>query len=158
MRLTLLAAISALALALVGGCGNDDPAAPAPPQSDAAPAGDLVVYSRIGGIAYSEDRLEVDRDGHAVLTSELGQGEQRREFELSGADLTDLEAQLAAAMGIDAPGPTPGCSDCYVYSVKAEGVSLNLDDASFGDVGIAPEVTGLIQFLGALVERRRNVD
>lgn len=151
MRAAVL--VAALALALFAGCGEDDAEAPRAP---AEPTGeDLVVYSRSGGIAFSEDRLTIDRDGHAVLTTEFGQGEQRREFKLGVAELDQLESRLAAAAGVESPGPTAGCSDCYVYEVKADGVAVSLDDASFGAVDIPPEVTGLVTLLGNLVERNR---
>lgn len=129
-RARLLAAIvlSGFGLALLSGCGDDEaPDSPTPPTD-----GQLVSYSRSGGIAGVDQVLTIDADGTG--TYEVGQPEpERRSIELSAAELEELRGLLEAA-ALDAVEPEQtGCADCFVYTIDYAGTETTLDDVTLLD-------------------------
>ena len=139
-------ALAAIVLGLIaGGCGSDEEQAPDSP----GPKGDgpLVSYSRTGGVAGIDERLQIEADGAGVY--ELGPPEpRRRSLELSEAELEELIGLVDEA-ALDAVEAEPsGCADCFVYTVAAAGSEVTLDDVTLLD---APgSVQQLIGFLNAL--------
>jgi hypothetical protein len=137
--------LAAVALGLIGGCGEDEgeaPDSPSPPSD-----GPLVEYSRTGGIAGIDERLRIEADGAATYA--VGAPEpRRRSFALSETELEELNG-LLDEVALDALEPMDsGCADCFVYTVAHAGETAALDDVTLLD---APgSVQQLIGFLNAL--------
>ncbi len=110
-------------------------------------AGPLVVYEHGGGIASEPRRLVVEHDGTASLTVETGGDKSVADLELSEADLSALEDQLAAAEGDTDAGPS-ACDDCFTYEIQADGIDVSLDEISI-DV-VSPDLKQLVTTLERL--------
>jgi hypothetical protein len=125
-----LVAFVALGLGLLG-CDDDKPVTH-------RTTGPLVVYEHGGGFASQPRDLEIDRQGHARLSVRTGADLAKRTFDLSPAQLDELEGALDDAAGAAQPGPT-GCADCFTYTIHADGIDLSLDQVSIED---APDPVG----------------
>lgn len=100
-----------LAIALISGLFGCD-----------KPATSAVTFERGGGFAAQPLKLTVDAGGHATSS--------RRSFTLTLAQRTRLTRALDAARGATITAPGGGCADCFVYTIKADGLSVTYDDAS----------------------------
>jgi hypothetical protein len=143
---TLLAILATTAMLAVG-CDDDGLTTPTIPDRTTAADDDgpLVVYERAGGIAYTAQRLVIEKDGSATVTVE-GPGEIGAEFQLSESELGELHALLDAA-SFETPEPS-GCADCYAYVIESGGESATFDQTNFPE-GTEP----LVEFLSKIVER-----
>jgi hypothetical protein len=141
--------ITALAAALTA-CG--DASQPTEPPST-PPDGPLVTYERGGGIAGQAQRLVIQRDGRARLEVRTGTGLDRTSFTLTPAQLEPLEGALTAARGADTPEPDYGCADCFEYSVRADGVRIELDSVSYSDADTPDELVRVVALLEHLADR-----
>jgi hypothetical protein len=134
-----------LALLLVG-CGNDT-------GSEGGGAGDRpslkgpITYERGGGIAGRRDRLTVQPDGSASLTTNTG----TRAITLSSAELRALADELEqtdlTALPAKSTSPTP-IADAFEYRVVYEGKTVDTDQEAMPD-----ELSPLVAELGGLVDR-----
>ena len=137
LRILVLAAVAALA----PGCGSNDDPGPADPDPT---GGALVVYSRSGGVGGIDERLRISSDGEATL-SYGPPVESDHSFQLSDAQLTDIQSQLAAADFDSIPAnPEPtGCADCFEYTIEYGGRTIFYDDASPPPASVAAAVAAL---------------
>ena len=146
-RSTAAIAFTLVALVLASGCGDDDDAAP---DSPAPPTeGQLVSYSRSGGIAGIDQQLTIDVDGKGTYT--VGQPEPaRRSIQLTDAEVAELQALLEAA-ALDAVEPEQtGCADCFVYTINYAGTEAMLDDVTLLDApGSVQEVIAYLDGVAA---------
>jgi len=136
---TLYAAIAVfLVLLTTAGCGAEDG-----PRELSGP----LTYSRGGGIAGRMDRLVVQPDGAARLTTRQG-GE--RAIELTPRQLADLERDLRDADFGDAPTESrndPPIPDTFGHRVVYEGRTVSAEDEAMPE-----RLRGLIYGLGGLVD------
>jgi hypothetical protein len=109
-------------------------------------SGPLVVYERSGGIAYTAQRMVIERDRSATVEVE-GPGKIGAEFELTDAQDEELRTLLSNAT-LESPSESSGCNDCYAYRIEHGG-----DSASFDQTSFPPGTEPLVAFLSKLVER-----
>jgi hypothetical protein len=148
-RTALLGFVAATALGL-SACGeSDDDDAPAP-----APGAPLVEFTKSGGVAGIAEGITVNAGGGAVLT--LGwKDEAVKRFELTDAELSELEEAVAAAdlAAFEVP-PESACADCFVYELTTAEGSATYDDAQASGLaeGEVPDaVVALSALLGNLI-------
>jgi hypothetical protein len=144
MSQLLLAAL--LALLLVG-CGDDG--------GDGGGGGGVkrpklngpITYERGGGIAGRRDRLIVQPDGSASLTTNT----ETHAITLSSAELRALADKLEqtdlASLPAKSTSPTP-IADAFEYRVVYEGKTVDTDQEAMPE-----ELSPLVSELGALVDR-----
>ncbi len=135
----MFAAIALLLVLLTtAGCGGDG--------GDGGLSGPLT-YSRGGGIAGRMDRLVVQPDGSARLTTRQS-GE--RAIELTPRQLADLERDLRDADFGDAPTESqsdPPIPDTFGHRVAYEGRTVSADDGA-----MPKRLGGLMYGLGGVVD------
>ena len=136
-------------MAGLAACGDED--RNAPPQN--SPAGPLVTYEREGGVAGRPQRLVVKRDGRAQLTVTAGPDAGEEEFRVDGGELAEIERAVQAARGVEAPPLAAGCADCFVYTIQADGVDVQLDSVSYGDRRTPKPLAALVGRLDRLTVR-----
>jgi hypothetical protein len=143
MRASLWIALALLA-AIVG-CGeNADP----PPPPAAPEPGSGIVYQRSGGFGGIFERLVIEGDGSATLTSSVAGEQAKSSFELGDEQLESLVAALdeSGLSGIDAPSGPSGCSDCFEYVIAYAGHRI-----SFDQVEAPPEIAPVLAELAGIV-------
>ena len=116
----------AVSLGLVA-CGDGGDSSTGAPSSRP-----LVTFTVTGGIAGISERLVIDQDGSATLTTGYRPADQSTaRFKLSSSELTALTDKLDAA-GLDSlPKPKPtGCADCFEYTIAYGGTTYSADDVS----------------------------
>ena len=136
----------AVAAIAVSGCGSGDTTTTTDPDL----AGPLVVYQRSGGIAGVDEKLDVERDGSASVSTG-GVEPAHSSFRLSDAELKELSAELDAADfgAVTTFGPS-SCADCFVESVATGGRTTTI----VAEVGPPPDsVTTALAHLRELVQR-----
>ena len=108
---TAVSILLAFATALTG-CGDETIVDPVPED------GPLITYSRSGGIAFTVQELEVNRDGAAKLTLQQGPKPESSQVELTEDELASLTEAVDAIdpAEIDVDSEV-ACADCYVYSL-----------------------------------------
>jgi hypothetical protein len=145
MRIGLVM-IGLVALAAVGGCGED--------ESESAPGGGArldgtLTYTRGGGIAGRADRLVVQPDGSATL--ETRQGGERR-LRLNGDELGEIAAELRRANLPELPAKSvadPPAPDAFGHRVVYRGTTVTADDPS-----MPAQLRGLVGTLARIVDAR----
>ena len=143
--MTSVALVVAAAIA-VSGCGSDG----ATTTTDPDLAGPLVVYQRSGGIAGVDEKLDVERDGSASVSTG-GVEPAHSSFRLSDAELKELSAELDAADfgAVTTSGPS-SCADCFVESVATGGRTTTI----VAEIEPPPDsVTTALAHLRELVQR-----
>lgn len=143
MTFVALAVTAAIALS---GCGSDNTTTTTDPDL----AGPLVVYQRSGGIAGVDEKLDVERDGSASVSTG-GVEPANSSFRLSDAELKELSAELDAADfgAVRTSGPT-SCADCFVESVATGGRTTTI----VAEIESPPDsVTTALAHLRELVQR-----
>lgn len=139
MRIVLLAGLALLVLA--AGCGDDGGGGGRPELKGP------VTYERGGGFAGRRDRLIVQPDGRARLTT----FETTREIELEARDLDRLAAELERAdlsslpEKSTSPHPVP---DAFGHRIQYGGSVVTTDDPAMPD-----RLRPLVGTLGGLVDR-----
>ncbi len=136
----------AVAAIAVSGCGSGDTTTTTDPDL----AGPLVVYQRSGGIAGVDEKLDVERDGSASVSTG-GVEPAHSSFRLSDAELKELSAELDAADfgAVTTSGPS-SCADCFVESVATGGRTTTI----VAEVEPPPDsVTTALAHLRELVQR-----
>jgi hypothetical protein len=131
-----------LALLLVG-CGENTGGGGG---GDAAELNGPVSYERGGGIAGRRDRLVVQPDGSASLTTR----EETRAIKLSAAELNALAVKLEqtdlASLPTKSTSPRP-IPDAFGYRVVYEGKTVDTDQEAMPE-----DLRGLVSELGGLVD------
>lgn len=89
-----------------------------------------VTFARGGGFASQPLTLEIDASGHATLDGATNGKRTRRTFTLTATQRTSLRKALDAARDAPAPKVVGGCADCFTYSIEADGLSVEYDDAA----------------------------
>ena len=129
-----------LALLLVA-CGDDGGG------GDAAMLKGPLSYERGGGIAGRRDRLVVQPDGSASLTTR----EKTRAIKLSDGELNALAAKLEqtdlASLPTKSTSPRP-IPDAFGYRVTYEGKTVDTDQEA-----VPEKLSPLLSELGTLVDR-----
>jgi hypothetical protein len=114
----------------------------------------LLEFRRTGGRAANDDRLVVDRDGHAMLRTptgtrqfELGPGtvEQLR-HELETAGFAELPEELRRPPKADQPQP-----DVVEYAITAAGHTVR----ALGSA-LPPELVPVVETLNVVVQRESS--
>jgi hypothetical protein len=145
MRIGVVMAMALLALA---GCGGDEAEAPGGGGGDGgARLEGPLTYTRGGGIAGRADKLVVQPDGAATLTTRQG-GE--RQFRLADAELAGLAGELARANLDELPERSvsdPAVPDALGHRVVYGGVTVTTDDPAMPE-----QLRGLVGRLGGLVD------
>jgi hypothetical protein len=139
-------ALAVTAAIAVSGCGSGDTTT----STVRDLAGPLVVYQRSGGIAGVAEKLEVERDGSASVSTG-GVEPAHASFRLSDAELQELSAELDAADfgAVATPGPS-SCADCFVESVATGGRTTTI----VAEIEPPPDpVTTALAHLRELVQR-----
>jgi hypothetical protein len=138
--------LAGLIVLLLVGCGDEGGGA----GGDAGDRPSLkgpVTYERGGGIAGRRDRLIVQPDGSASVSS---YGETRT-AKLSSAELEGLADKLdqtdLKALPTKSTSPTP-VADAFAYRVVYDGKTVDTDQEAMPD-----ELRGLVAELGGLVDR-----
>ncbi|MGZ5372551.1 MAG: hypothetical protein ACXWDE_12295 [Aeromicrobium sp.] len=134
-----------LALLLVG-CG-DDGGTPGGSDSEAATLKGPVTYERGGGFAGRRDRLVVQPDGNASLTTNDG----THKLKLSDSELKALADKLEQTDLNALPTrstTSPPVADDFAYRVVYEGKTVDTDQEAMPE-----ELSPLVSELGALVDR-----
>lgn len=135
-----------LALLLVG-CGDDGGANGGGGGGDPAELKGPVSYERGGGIAGRRDRLIVQPDGSASLTTR----EETRAIKLSAAELNALADKLEqtdlASLPAKSTSPRP-IPDAFGYRVTYEGKTVDTDQEAMPE-----ELSPLVSELTGLVDR-----
>ncbi|MBM4422180.1 MAG: hypothetical protein FJ030_02170 [Chloroflexi bacterium] len=125
----------ALIAVFLAACGLPTPTpAETQPSTSAVkelPEGTLLIYSREGGIAFTQTTLTLETDGAVLLESSR---ESPKEWQASADQLASITALLNDPGFADLPfDDVVACADCYVYTLHAltsQGVkSVKLDDA-----------------------------
>ena len=145
-------AILLTAISLLAGCGDEEATPPERPAGD----GPLVSFARTGGFAPQPYSLEVDREGGATLTLTTRQDKDKtKRFTLSADDRSTLTDALDAVRdaGEDGRNVNAGCADCFYYSVKADGIDLELDSFTYTDDATPEAQVALVAILEELVGR-----
>jgi hypothetical protein len=141
------AALALVVTAALAGCGGGDGTITAPTVPEDGP---LIGYSRSGGIAFSVQELEVNRDGTATLTLQEGTKPESRELALTDQELESLTEALEAVdpKAVDVETDV-ACADCYVYALTfPDGTELEF--AEFPDP--PSELEPLLTELNGIVE------
>ena len=131
---------------LLAGCG-DDGGSSGNPGGERPQLNGPITYERGGGIAGRRDRLTVQPDGSASLTTNTG----TRAITLSSAELRALADELEqtdqTALPAKSTSPTP-IADAFNYRVVHEGKTVDTDQEAMPD-----ELSPLVAELGGLVDR-----
>ncbi len=137
-----------LVLALLAGCGGDEAEAPGGgDDGGAARLEGALTYTRGGGIAGRADKLVVEPDGAATLTTRQG-GERR--FRLTGDELSGLAGELRRANLAGLPERSvsdPPVPDAFAHRIAYGGVTVTADDPAMPE-----ELNRLVARLGRLVQ------
>jgi hypothetical protein len=146
MRPTLV--ILALLAVLAAGCGSDDDGATGGggSQGGNTTLSGPLTYQRGGGIAGRIDKLEIQADGKATLTTRGG----KASFQLTDDELEKITDELAAARLPEVESDlttTPPSPDAFGYRVVYEGKTVTTDSAAMPN-----EVSGVMSALGKLVD------
>jgi hypothetical protein len=139
----VLTGVVVLALA---GCGGDEAEAPGGGDGGARLEGPLT-YTRGGGIAGRADKLVVQPDGAATLTTRQG-GERR--FRLAGDELAGLASELRRANLDELPERSvsdPPVPDAFGHRIAYGGATVTTDDPAMPE-----QLSALVGRLGGLVE------
>ncbi len=141
------AALALTALTLLAACGEGSSEEPETPTTTTG--GALVEYSRTGGVAGIDERLEIQADGTG--TYGVGEPEPRdRPIELTEAGLEELKGLLEAAALNELEPAQTGCADCFIYTVTSGGASAQLDDVNLLDApGSVQQLIGFLNELAA---------
>jgi hypothetical protein len=134
-------------LALLAGCGGDEAEAPGGGDDGAARLEGSLTYTRGGGIAGRADKLVVQPDGAATLTTRQG-GEQR--FRLAEDELAGLASELRRANLGGLPEQSvsdPPVPDAFGHRIVYGGATVTTDDPAMPD-----QLSALVGRLGGLVE------
>jgi hypothetical protein len=138
--------VMAVALLVLTGCGGDEAEAPGGGDGGARLEGPLT-YTRGGGIAGRADKLVVQPDGAATLTTRQG-GERR--FRLADDELAGLAGELERANLDELPERSvsdPAVPDALGHRVVYGGVTVTTDDPAMPE-----QLRGLVGRLGGLVD------
>ena len=139
--------VMAMALLVLAGCGGDEAEAPGGGEDGAAKLEGALTYTRGGGIAGRADKLVVEPDGSATLTTRQG-GERR--FRLTGDELAGLASELRRANLAELPERSvsdPPVPDAFGHRIAYGGVTVTTDDPAMPE-----ELSGLVARLGGLVQ------
>ena len=132
---------ASLMVLLLVGCGDNGGADERPTLTGP------LTYERGGGIAGRRDRLVVQPDGSASLTTR----EETRAIKLSAADLNALAAKLEqtdlASLPTKSTSPRP-IPDAFGYRVTYEGKTVDTDQEA-----VPEKLSPLLSELGTLVDR-----
>jgi hypothetical protein len=138
--MTMLARLSLVVLvALVAGCGSDEPAA--------APAlTGTIEYEVIGGDAFRDDKITVGPDGRASIQTRSG----TRAATLTAAELSALSRDLEAAdlPGHDSDVTEPPIPDALSYRFTYRGREVTTDTGKLPD-----DLRPLVGTFNDLIER-----
>jgi hypothetical protein len=161
--LTCVLVLAGCATTGTGGSASGSSAAPVSPSVEvtvpASPgrsspppasrtAGTLVEFRRQGGFAGLSDQLVVHGDGTFYLVR--AKPPVSRQGQLTGAELTDLQLELAHARLAPHPTAPPGAkgSDLFVYVVDWDRFQVVTQDGS-----VPPALNPLLSTLSGLVTR-----
>ena len=137
--------LAGLVVLLLAGCGDDGGGTGGGGEPPALKS--PVTYERGGGIAGRRDRLIVQPDGSASLTTKKG----TRAIKLSSAEVEGLADKLEStdlkALPTRSTSPTP-IADAFAYRVVYEGKTVDTDQEAMPD-----ELSPLVAELGGLVDR-----
>jgi hypothetical protein len=132
---------ASLVVLLLVGCGDNGGAADERPTLTGP-----VTYERGGGIAGRRDRLIVEPDGSASLTTNTGTSA----ITLSSSELEGLADALEAtdlnALPTKSTSPTP-IADAFAYRVVYGGKTVDTDQEAMPE-----DLRGLVSELGGLVD------
>jgi hypothetical protein len=135
-------------LALLAGCGGDEAEAPGGGGDDgAARLEGALTYTRGGGIAGRTDKLVVEPDGTATLTTRQG-GERR--FQLTEKELSGVASELRRANLDELPERSvsdPPVPDAFGHRIAYGGVTVTADDPAMPE-----QLSALVARLGGLVQ------
>jgi hypothetical protein len=138
--MTMLARLTLVALlALVAGCGSDEPSAP-------ATLGEPISYEVIGGDAFRDDEITVETDGRASVPTRSG----TRSATLTPAERTALARDIEAANLADAESAVtdPPIPDALSYRFSYRGHQVTTDTGKLPD-----DLRGLVGTFNELIER-----
>jgi hypothetical protein len=134
-------------LAVLAGCGGDEASAPGGGDEGAARLEGALTYTRGGGIAGRADKLVVQPDGSATLSTRQG-GERR--FRLSGDEVAGLAGELRRANLAELPERSvsdPPAPDAFGHRIVYDGVTVTTDDPAMPE-----QLSALVARLGGLVQ------
>jgi hypothetical protein len=138
--------VMAMLLLVLTGCGGDEAEAPGGGDGGARLEGPLT-YTRGGGIAGRADKLVVQPDGAATLTTRQG-GERR--FRLPDDELAGLAGELRRANLDELPERSvsePPVPDAFGHRIAYGGATVTTDDPAMPE-----QLSALVGRLGGLVE------
>jgi hypothetical protein len=138
--MTMLARLTLVVLlALVAGCGGDEPTAP-PELSDA------IKYEVIGGDAFRDDSITVGPDGRASIQTRAG----TRSATLTAAELAALRRGIddANLAGIETAVTEPPIPDALSYRFTYRGREVTTDTGKLPD-----DLRPLVGTFNDLIER-----
>jgi hypothetical protein len=140
--------VMAMALLVLAGCGGDEAEAPGGGgDGGAARLEGPLTYTRGGGIAGRADKLVVEPDGSATLTTRQG-GERR--FRLTGEELAGLAEELRRANLPELPERSvsdPPVPDAFGHRIAYGGVTVTADDPAMPEA-----LSPLVARIGGLVQ------
>jgi hypothetical protein len=139
--------VMAMALLVLAGCGGDEAEAPGGGDGGSANLEGPLTYTRGGGIAGRADKLVVQPDGAATLTTRQG-GERR--FRLTGEELSGLAGELRRANLAGLPERSvsdPPVPDAFAHRIAYGAVTVTADDPAMPE-----ELSALVARLGRLVQ------
>lgn len=139
--------LACLLVMLVAGCGDDGQTTGGGGSGDKASLKGPVTYERGGGISGRRDRLIVQPDGSASVSS-YG---KTSTLKLSSTELKGLADKLDQTDLKSLPSKStssPPVADAFAYRVVYDGKTVDTDQEAMPD-----ELRGLVSELGGLVDR-----
>jgi hypothetical protein len=138
--MTVRLAIALLALLLVAGCGEDDPATTSTKLSEA------IKYEVIGGDGFRDDKLTVQADGSAQLQTRAG----THAVKLTAVELSALahEVERAGLPQVQSATTDPPQPDAVSYRLTYRGRQVETDTGALPD-----RLRALIGTFDALIDR-----
>jgi hypothetical protein len=133
-------------LVLLAACGKDGDGAR--PAATAAPAGPLVTMKRYGGIAGLTDRVEVDRAGRAIVTSD--RSALATERQLPPDQLAALRTALERSefSTLERNYLDRNAADAFQYDVGYQGATVTTDEGV-----VPPRLRPVVDILSGLLAR-----
>ena len=144
---TMRIGVVIVVLALLAGCGGDEAEAPGGGEDGGTRLEGPLTYTRGGGIAGRADKLVVQPDGAATLTTRQG-GERR--FRLTDAELAGVAGELRRANLDELPERSvsdPPVPDAFGHRVAYGGVTVTADDPAMPE-----QLSALVARLGGVVQ------
>jgi hypothetical protein len=140
--------VMAMALLVLAACGGDEAEAPGGGgDGGSAKLEGPLTYTRGGGIAGRADKLVVEPDGSATLTTRQG-GERR--FRLTDEELAGLASELGRANLEELPEQSvsdPPVPDAFAHRIAYGGATVTADDPAMPE-----QLSALVGRLGAVVQ------